>query len=114
MSDSLQPYGLSPTKLLCLWDSPGKNTEVGCHTLLQGIFPTQGLNPHLLSLLLTTWEDSSSATWKAHSSEETSDATSFLTMFSHMVGFTTSFPEFYAILLHLIPRHSLGFPIGGS
>ena len=32
-------------------DSPGKNTGVDCHFLLQGIFPTQGLNPHLLSLL---------------------------------------------------------------
>ena len=32
-------------------DSPGKNTGVGCHTLLQGIFPTQGLNPCLLHLL---------------------------------------------------------------
>ena len=31
--------------------SPGKNTGVGCHSLLQGIFPTQGLNPHLLCLL---------------------------------------------------------------
>ena len=31
-----------------LSDSPGKNTGVGCHALLQGIFPTQGLNPHLL------------------------------------------------------------------
>ena len=29
------------------WDSPGKNTGVGCHALLQGIFPTQGLNPGL-------------------------------------------------------------------
>ena len=29
-------------------DSPGKNTEVGCHALLQGIFPTQGLNSSLL------------------------------------------------------------------
>ena len=28
-------------------DSPGKNTAVGCHALLQGIFPTQGLNPSL-------------------------------------------------------------------
>ena len=28
-------------------DSPGKNTGVGCHALLQGIFPTQGLNPGL-------------------------------------------------------------------
>ena len=31
-------------------DLPGKNTEVGCSILLQGIFPTQGLNSHLLSL----------------------------------------------------------------
>ena len=29
-------------------DSPGKNTGVGCHVLLQGIFPTQGSNPVLL------------------------------------------------------------------
>ena len=32
---------------LCPWDSPGKNTGVGCHALLQGIFPTWGLNPCL-------------------------------------------------------------------
>ena len=51
ISDSLQLYGLQPTRLLCPWDSPGKNTEVGCHTLLQGIFPTQGSNPPLLRLL---------------------------------------------------------------
>ena len=44
MSDSLRPHGLQPTRLLCPWDSPGKNTGVGCHALLQGIFPTQGLN----------------------------------------------------------------------
>ena len=36
---------------LCPWDSPGKNTGVGYHALLQGIFLTQGLNPHLLWLL---------------------------------------------------------------
>ena len=42
MSDSLRPHGLySP------WNSPGQNTEVGSHSLLQGIFPTQGLNPSL-------------------------------------------------------------------
>ena len=44
----LQPRGLWPTKFLCPWDFPGKNTGVGCHFLLQGIFLTQGLNPHLL------------------------------------------------------------------
>ena len=36
----------SPARLLCLWDSPGKDTAVGCHVLLQGIFPTQGSNLH--------------------------------------------------------------------
>ena len=33
------------------WDSPGKNTGVDCHALLQGIFPAQGSNPHPLCLL---------------------------------------------------------------
>jgi len=45
-------------RLLYPWDSPGKNTGVGCHALLQGIFPIQGSNPCLLhwqvdSLLLS-------------------------------------------------------------
>ena len=47
MSDSLLPHGLWPTRILCPWESPGKNTGVGCHALLQGIFPTQGSNPDL-------------------------------------------------------------------
>ena len=38
---------LQPTRILCLWDFPGKNTGVGCHFFLYGIFPTQGLNPGL-------------------------------------------------------------------
>ena len=44
----LWPLGLWPTRLLCPWDSPGKNTEVSCHFLLQGIFLTKGSNTHLL------------------------------------------------------------------
>ena len=47
VSDSLRPNGLLPTRLLRPWDFPGKNTGVGCHFLLKGIFPTQGLNPDL-------------------------------------------------------------------
>ena len=35
VSDSLRPHGLWPTRLLCPWDSPGMNTGVGCHALLQ-------------------------------------------------------------------------------
>ena len=38
-------------RLLCPWNSPGKNTGVDCCALLQGIFLTQGLNPHFLCLL---------------------------------------------------------------
>ena len=49
--ESLWPHGLQPTRLLCRWYFPGKNTEVGCHFLLQGIFLTQGSNLCLLSLL---------------------------------------------------------------
>ena len=51
MSDSVRHHGLQPTRLLCPWDSPGKNTGVGCHALLQGIFPTQRSNLCLLRLL---------------------------------------------------------------
>ena len=39
-----QPHGLQPVRLPCPWDFPRKNTGVGCHFLLQGIFPTQGSN----------------------------------------------------------------------
>ena len=52
MSDSWQPRGVySP------WNSPGHNTGVGSHSLLQGIFPTQGLNPGVLHgrWILTNW-----------------------------------------------------------
>ena len=44
-------HGLQPARLLCPWDFPGKNAGVGFHFLLQGIFPTQGLNLCLLHLL---------------------------------------------------------------
>ena len=48
---SLRPHGLQPARLLCPWDSPGKDTGVGCHALLQGIFPTQGSHRRLSGLL---------------------------------------------------------------
>ena len=41
------PMDCSPLGSSVHGDSPGKNTGVGCHALLQGIFPTQGLNPGL-------------------------------------------------------------------
>ena len=51
MSDSLWPHGLySP------WNSPGQNTGVGSCSLLQEIFPTQGLNPGLLHCRLILYQ----------------------------------------------------------
>ena len=48
MSNSLWPRGLQPSRLLCSWDSLGKNTGVSCNFLLQGIFPIQESNLGLL------------------------------------------------------------------
>ena len=45
---TLQPHGLWPSRLLCSWNSPGKNTGMDCHFLFQGIILTQGSNPGLL------------------------------------------------------------------
>ena len=50
-SSSLRPYELKLHRLLCPWDSPGKDTGVGCHALFQGIVSTQGSNPCLSCLL---------------------------------------------------------------
>ena len=44
LSKSLQPHGLQPTRLLCPWNSLGRNCGAGCHSLLWGIFPTRGWN----------------------------------------------------------------------
>ena len=52
MSDSLQPYGLEPSRLLCPRDSLGKNSGVGCHFLLQDVH--RGLG----KALTYTWESS--------------------------------------------------------
>ena len=44
VSNSLRSHGLYPTRLLCPWNSPGRNTGVGSHSLFQGIFLPQGSN----------------------------------------------------------------------
>ena len=49
------PMDYSQPDSSVLGDSPGKNAGVGCHALLQGIFPTQGLNQRLLGLLHCRW-----------------------------------------------------------
>ena len=51
MSDSLQPHGLELARLLCPWDSPGKNIRVGSHALLQRSSQSQGWTLHCRQIL---------------------------------------------------------------
>ena len=54
-SDSFAiPWTVAPPRFLCPWDFLSENTGVGCHFLLQGIFPTQGVNLRLLGRLFPT------------------------------------------------------------
>ena len=48
-SDSAQPHGLEPARLLCPWDSPSRNTGVGCHALTLGDLPNPGIEPTSLT-----------------------------------------------------------------
>ena len=69
-------WTVAPPGLLCPWDSPGNNTRVGCHALVQGIFPTQGSNPRLLCLL--HWQAGSlplAGTWKLPKCPSTAEQT---------------------------------------
>ena len=66
MSDPSPPCRLEPTRLLCPWDSPVKNTGVYCHALLHGIFPTQGIKPtSLMAPALAGRFFTTSPTWEA-------------------------------------------------
>ena len=58
------PHGLQPIRFLCPWNSPGKNTGVGSHSLLQDIFLTQGSDPGLLHCrqILYHWSHQRSST----------------------------------------------------
>ena len=51
VSNSLWHHELQPARLLCPWNFPGKNTGVGFHFLLQGLFLTHGSNLHFLHLM---------------------------------------------------------------
>ena len=62
------PHGLWPTRFLCPQNFPGKNTEAGCHFLLQGISPTQESSPCFLcllpcSMILYRWAIYSQFSW---------------------------------------------------
>ena len=67
LSDSLQPYDLQPARLLCPWDSPGKNTGVGYCAFLQGDLPNPGIKPtSLISTCIGRQFFTTKDTWEAH------------------------------------------------
>ena len=116
MSHSLRLYGLWPTRLLCPWGCPGKNTGVSCHSLLQEIFLTQGLKTHFLSPALTYEFFTTSVTWEALS--VSSVAQSCLThcnpMYCSTLGLSVhhQLPEFTQTHVHCV--HDAIQPISSS
>ena len=66
VSDSLRHHGLYSTRLLCLWHYPSKNSVVGCHFLLLGIFPIPRIKPASPAAPALTGEFFiTSVTWEA-------------------------------------------------
>ena len=91
------------TSLLCPWDSPGKNTGVGCHAVLQGIFPTQGLN-------LSVLHRQTSATWETLKSMHQHTHKKWVTMGSgkyvnwHYCGNHCKIHTYIKALNHVYPK----------
>ena len=85
MSDSLQPHGLQPTRLLCPWDFLGKNIGVVCHFLLQEIFLTQGLNLGFLHYRQMIYHLSH---WGSHLGSKSGFITCFLVILVSLLNLT--------------------------
>ena len=67
MSNSFQSHGLQPARLLCPCNSPGKNTEVNCRSLLWGIFLTKGSSPGFLHCWQILYTLSHQGSYSLHS-----------------------------------------------
>ena len=101
-STLLRPHGLQPIRLLCPWDSPGKNAGVSCRCLVQGIFPTQGSKLRLLNWKADSLPLSHQVTpllffisrlflcWQLHSTNEWKTSSSSIKWSSIHLRFSTS------------------------
>ena len=98
LSDVLWPHELQPTRLLCPWNSPGKNTGAGCHFLLQGFFQTQGANPGLLHCRQTLYHLSTREAHLTFFSQFTSVAQSCPTLCDCMNRSTPGLPVHHQLL----------------
>ena len=84
-----------PPRLLCPWNSPGKNTGVGCHSLLHGIFPTQGSNRgflHCRQILYRLRQLNASPKSHHHSVSFSNVSTSSVRLLGHLPGATARKP----------------------
>ena len=95
MSNSLQPHGLQPTRLLCPWNSLGKNSGMCCHLLLQGIFSTQGSNPGLLHCRQFLYHEVPSK--ESHKTYRLDGCSKFLVLFL--------FLQIFVLLLYIMEKH---------
>ena len=102
VSNSSRPHGLQPFKPLCHWNFTGKNTGVGFHFLLQGIFLTQGLNLSLASSALAGGFLIPSDTWEALLSKQS------VIIFFFLIPESLQSPKFYPqSFLPLVKHHPL-------
>ena len=109
----------SITRLLCPWDFPGKSTGVGCHFLLQGIFPTQGSNPGLSHCRQTLYHLSHQEVSK--STFDSFQRQGFLTLpvASSLInislrGACEFNPEGYQVRLKCLQKHAWLWGMGGE
>ena len=86
VSDSVQTHGLQPARLLCPWDSPGRNTGVGCHFHLHFVFAVGQLLSHI-QLFAIPWTAACQASLSFTISRSLPKLTSFESVmaFSHPV-----------------------------
>ena len=75
-------YPLEPARLLCPWNSPGKNTGVGCHVHSPGVLPYPGIKPtSLMSPALAGGFYATNDTWEAH--DKVSDIIKYTSLCLH-------------------------------
>ena len=103
MSDSVRPHRQQPTRFLCPWDSPGKNTGVGCHFLLQCMKVNSESEVAQLCLTLSNPMDCKARVLQARVLEWVAIA------FSNYINYIRFTYYIYIKILYV-----LGFPVGCS
>ena len=117
VSDSVRPHRRQPTRLRRPWDSPGKNTEVGCHFLLQEIFRMQGLNPglpHCRQTLYHLSHQGSQARWRMVKNEVRSRQKEAVVSCRSLGGLWLLLKIVFFSLVHSVILHIMRFPTTAS